>query len=125
MPCKYLWYQVKKVEDELNILKQAGITKDNPVYQQIYKLRGELFGKLGFRVPTSMVGVLKLLGLSPGEVTIWFNSETGWLAEARTEPGAPPIYHHLDDETAIKLIKGELTKELEERLMMPDDYIGE
>ena len=33
--------------------------------------------------------------------------------------------HYVDDDTAVTILKGELTKELETTLMTPDDYLGE
>ena len=82
-------------------------------------------GKLGFRAPKAISLLAKLVGLSPGVIKLWHDAESGWMSEARERPGAPPVYHHVDDDTAIAIIKEELTHEQAAELMRPDEYVGE
>ena len=109
----------------MKALRLSGILPTNPAAQALSKLRGALMGKLGFRAPRTTSAILKLVGLSPGTITTWFDVEGGWLSEARVKEGAPPIYHWIDEQTAMTILKGELTHELEDRLMTPNVYVGE
>ncbi|MBA7559930.1 hypothetical protein ES708_01548 [subsurface metagenome] len=81
--------------------------------------------KLGLRVPRISVLVKLLFALSPGEIKLWADAELGWMTEARARPGAPPVYKYVSDEVAEKIVKGEITHELEEQLLEPDPYVGE
>ena len=82
-------------------------------------------GKLGLRLPRITSLIAKLVGFSPGEITLWADAELGWMTEARERPGAPPVYKYVSNEVAEKLVKREVTPELEKVLMTPDPYIGE
>ena len=124
-PCKELYSQLDHIDEALKQLRLGGVLPTNPAYQAVWKLRGELMGKLGFKTPRGIVGVLKLLALSPGSIQVWFDAEAGWVSEARAGPGAPPVYRYIDAATAVTIIKGGLTHELEAKLMEPDSYIGE
>ena len=81
--------------------------------------------RVGFKYPRTISQIARLIGLSPGTITLWHDVESGWMSEAREKPGAPPVYKAVTDEVAMALLKGELTKELEQVLMAPDDYYGE
>jgi len=122
---KFQWHQIGEIDKALKTMRGFGILESSPAYQALNKARGALFGKIGFRVPRPTNLLLKLLGLSPGEVKVWHDSEAGWMVEARKTPKAPPVYHYVDDEVAMTILKGELTHELEDKLMTPDPYIGE
>ena len=122
---KYQVRQLGNIDDALGRLRLKGIGPGVPGFDSIYKIRSEVLSKIGYKVPRDMLNIIKLVGLSPGTVTVWFDTETGWFSEARERPGAPPVYHAIDADTAVALVSGELTKELEERLMAPVDYLGE
>lgn len=122
--CGFLWQQLNMVDNTLRFLRSAGIPVSSESAQALYKFRGELFGKLGYRVPRTPIQILKLIALSPGSIILWLDPESGWLTEARVKEGAPPIYKAASDKVAIALIKGELTKELELELMTPDTFEG-
>lgn len=124
-PCGIFYQQLKEIDRALGTMRRLGVSELSDAYGVLYKARGELLAKIGFKFPRSVLQLVKLAGLSPGSITLWEDIESGWLAEARAGPGAPPVYRRVDDETAAAILKGELTKELEERLMKPDDYIGE
>jgi len=82
--------------------------------------RGAAMGKLGLRLPRITSLIAKLIGFSPGEITLWADAELGWMSEARERPGAPPVYKYVSDEIAEKIVKREVTPELEEQLLQPE-----
>jgi len=117
--------QINEIQRTLRVLTRAGFGPLTEPYQAVYKLQGELFSKLGLRSAKPM-SLLKLLkGLSPGSVKVWHDAESGWFTEAREKDGAPPVYHHVSDDVAMTILRGELTHELEAELMKPDEYQGE
>lgn len=122
---KYSYNMVNEIDRALKTMRTAGISEVSDAYKELYSLRGKILAQIGFKFPRPVSLVAKLAGLSPGEVRVWHDAESGWLAEARAKPGAPPVYHAVDDEVAMAILKGELTKEQEEKLMTPDEYLGE
>ena len=126
MGCGVYWQQVREVERALGALRpHLAIPGVGEALGTLTSLRGELLAKVGFKFPRTISQILKLAGLSPGTVTLWHDIESGWMTEARVKPGAPPVYHYVNDDVALAILKGELTHELEAELMTPDDYIGE
>jgi hypothetical protein len=106
-------------------MRRFGISQVSPAYRQLYQARGKILALIGFKIPR-IVSLLKVLPfLSPGSLKLFHDAESGFMVEARVKPGAPPIYHHVTGEIAISILKDELTHEVEESLMTPDDYIGE
>ena len=80
---------------------------------------------LGFKIPKPLTLIARLLGLSPGEIKLWFDAEGGWMSEARVRPGASPIYHYIGSDQAISILKEDISPELHEYLFTPDDYLGD
>ena len=126
MGCGIYWRQIKEVERALSVLQpHIYIPGVSDASKSLYSLKSTLLGSVGFKFPRSITQLLKLLGLSPGTITLFHDVEAGWLVSARKGPGAPPIYHYVKDDVALAILKGELTHELEVQLMTPDEYIGE
>jgi hypothetical protein len=123
--CPSYWQQINEIERALGVMRKFKIPVISDAYQDLYKLRGKLLKQVGLKFPRSVTQLLKLAGLSPGSITLWHDSESGWLAEARERPGAAPVYHYVGDEVAMQVLRGELTHELEATLMAPDLYVGE
>ena len=122
---RHNWDSVRELERSLNILRRAGIGPGTQAFDVLNKARGQVLGVMGFKQPR-LPGLLRVItGLSPGEVKLWHDGESGFMTEARMKPGAPPVYRHVSDDIAITLLKGKLTHELEEFLMTPDTYFGE
>jgi len=120
MGCGVYWKQVREVERALGFLRRLGFTSASPSYREIFSLQGKLRKQIGLKLPRTVSMILKLVGLSPGTLTLWHDVESGWMSEARARPGAPPVYKAASDEVAAAIIKGEVTHELEERLLDPD-----
>ena len=127
MPCSVKWQHIQKqyLDQSLRGLVKAGINPFSTSYLNLARAGNYIDLNLGFKVPRPVTFILKLFGLSPGEIKLWFDAESGWLSEARERPGAPPIYHYITVDQAITLLKGELTHDLEKVLMTPDEYLGE
>ncbi len=106
-------------------MRKYNILETSDAYQRLFSIRGKLLAQVGFKFPRTVVQLAKLAGLSPGTITLWHDIESGWMSEARGKPGAPPVYRAVNDDVAMTILKGELTKELETTLMTPDEYIGE
>lgn len=125
MGCGVWYQQLNEVERALGSLRRLGISELSEPYKAIYSIKGKLLTQIGFKFPRTITQLIKLVGLSPGSITLWHDIESGWMAEARAGPGAPPVYHRVPDEVAVKILKKELTPELEAELMKPDEYLGE
>jgi len=102
-----------------------GVSELDPGFRRLLSARDAAMGKLGLMLPRTTTLAMSVLGLSPGEIKLWADAELGWMTEARRKPSALPVYKYVSDEVAEKLVKSELTHELEEELMTPDPYIGE
>ena len=126
MGCGIYWRQVREVERAISALRpHTAIPGVSEATRELYSIRGRLLKTVGLKFPRTISQILKLAGLSPGTITLWEDIESGWLVEARTKPGAPPVYHYVKDDIAMAILTGALTHELEATLMTPDEYIGE
>jgi len=127
-PSEHLSFQyaeLNRFSEQLDMMRRWGVSESDPGFQRLLEARGAAMGKLGLLQPRTTALALFIPGLSPGEVKLWADAEIGWMTEARVKPGAPPVYKYVSDEVAEKIVKGELTHELEEELMTPDPYLGE
>jgi len=125
MGCGVYWQQIREVERALGTMRKFGIPEVSEAYQQLYSMRGKLMAQVGIKFPRSVSQIVKLIGFSPGVISLWHDVESGWMSEGRTRPGAPPVYKRVLDELAMAILKRELSPEQEEFLMTPDAYIGE
>jgi len=125
MGCGVYWQQIREVERALGTLRKYGISDISPEYLKLSGIRGRLLSQVGLKFPRSIIQVLKLVGLSPGSITLWEDIESGWLAEGRVRPGAPPVYHYITDEQAIAILNKDISTELHDFLLTEDPYLGE
>jgi len=123
MGCGAKWKQIEELDRALGALRGTGLGPGTTPYDTLWKLRGKVFGQLGIKFPRTVTQLIKIAGLSPGTITLWHDNEAGWMSEARVRPGAPPVYKSVSDEVAMAILKREITKELEEKLMTPDEYL--
>ena len=122
---KYQQDQLFRLDRAVYEMGREGIPETSTPFQAVLQARGNLRLSFGYKVPKPVFSILKLYGFSPGTITLWMDTESGWMTEARERPGAPPVYRAISDEIAMAILKGELTKELELELMTPDPYLGE
>ena len=123
-----LWHYtrgLKKLDQSIGAMRSALIPEAAKPLLELTRIDDYMFAQLGFKIPKPMTLLLKLFGLSPGTISVWHDAESGFFTEARAMPGAPPVYRAVSDEVAITILKGELTHDLEDTLMTPDDYLGE
>ena len=127
MGCYPYFEQLGEINKALHDLIGGGFGPGTSPYELIYKMRGEVLGKLSLRIPSTRVpSLLKLLALlSPGELKVWFDIEVGWMVEGRLEPGAPPVVRRVSAEDAMTLLKPEPPADLVHRLLQPETYFGE
>lgn len=125
MGCGVYYQQLREIERALGTMRRFGISELSEPYRKLYSIRGKLLAQVGFKFPRSVTQLVKLLGLSPASISLWHDVESGWMSEARERPGALPVYHHVTDEMAMAILKGELTHELEIQLLTLDEYVGE
>lgn len=123
-----LWhYQQARSRTARDILslRRAGIPELHPSFMRLTRVGDTLRVSFGFKIPKPMTFLFKLLGLSPGEISLWHDAEGGWFTEARTGPGASPVYRYVGDDIAVAIIKEELTHGQFKALLAPDPYMGE
>jgi len=124
MGCGVWWTQINELDRAMGSLRRLGLDQ-LPAFGQLSALRGQLMKQIGFKYPRTVSLLAKLAGLSPGEIKLWHDAEAGFMAEARATPGALPVYHHVSDDEAAEILRGEISRETHDRLMAPDDYYGE
>lgn len=117
--------ELKRFNKQLEMMKEWGVLEKDPGYLKLLEARENAMIKLGLMKPRITTLATTISGLSPGEIKLWADAEMGWMVEARARPGASPVYKYVTDETAEKIIKREITPELERELLTPDDYLGE
>jgi len=125
MGCGIYWFQVQKLDRAMEVMGQYGIAETDPAYQQLWAERGKLIGQIGQKFPRVNYALGMWREFSPERIRLRYDIEMGWFSEARVRPKAPPVYKPLSDEDAMAILKGEITTELKQRLLTPDDYIGE
>jgi len=122
---KAQYAEIARLQGELEQLKGWGVPEPERGFQRLGRAIDTAISKVGRVLSRTTTLIKTITGLSPGEIKLWADAELGWMTEARERPGAPPVYKYVSDEIAEKLIKSELTPELEKELMTPDDYFGE
>lgn len=127
MPCS-LFAQRYALQNFRNRIYEIGLSALGVDHESYIRLRGDAYKLthgLGIKMPSVSRIVLKLFGLSPGTLTVFLDSDSGFFAEARATPGARAFYHHISDTEAMSIFNGEMTPELHDHLFTPDDYEGE
>lgn len=125
MGCGVKWEQIGQLDKALRKLRIAGLGPGSDVYEQLWRVRGRVFGQIGYKFPREVIQLLRFVGLSPGKIILFFDIEAGYMTVATAAPNAAPVSKYISDDLAITLLKHGLTHEIEEDLMAPDPYIGE
>jgi len=125
MGCGVYWQQIHETDRAMRVMRLHGISEAAAPFRELYRLRGKLMAQVGVKFPRTTSLLMKLIGLSPGTISLWHDVESGWMSEARARPGAPPVYKSVSDEVAMAILKQEVTHELEAQLLTPDEYLGE
>jgi len=125
MPCKFRLSQISTVNGALRAMGISRTGLQLPAFRELTNLRSALISEILPSTPRTAMAILRLVGLSPGSVRVWLDTEYGWMAEGRKTPGDPPVYHHITEAEAIRLMSKPPDAELAHRLMEPDSYAGE
>lgn len=122
---KHTYQAIRRLEKDMYRLRLAGLGPSAEAYNKLFRARAGIWRSVGLKRPKVMQLIFRLVGLSPGSVEVWHDAEAGWFSKARVSPEAPPAVKAISTETAITILKGQLTHELEQDLMTPDEYYGE
>jgi hypothetical protein len=127
MGCSPYFKQLKEIDQALSHILRAGLGPLSAPYEALYKVRGEVMGKLGLKAVSvrRVLPILKLLALSPGELEVFFDIEVGWIAQGTPRPGAPPVIRRISHEEAELLLSPRPPTSLVHRLLEPETYFGE
>ncbi len=113
-------HQLGEVEKALDLLRGAGFGSGTSPFRILERERAKLLSNIGVKLPRTTNLLIKLIGLSPGVMVLYHDNEEGFMVEARRTPQADPVYHLVQGDVAIKVLKHELSPELEEFLMTPE-----
>lgn len=119
MGCGAYYQQLREIEKALGAIRRAGLPASSLPYRELYKIRGKLMGQISYKVPRSVTQLVRIAGLSPGELALWHDAESGFMVEARAYPGAPPVYHRVEESIAEDILAGRRLHEYEERFLQP------
>lgn len=125
MGCGIYWAQVNELDRAMGTMRRYGIPEESDAYQSLWGQRGRLMAEIGQKFPRETLQMRLISALYSPVIRLWHDIESGWMVEAREKPGAPPVYKSVSDEVAMAILKGEVTPELEEELVTPDEYLGE
>lgn len=108
MPCRRdpYWDQISELQRAMSTMRNVGIPINDPAYRKLWSVRGAIKGIPGDPFPRTWTQILKLIGLSPGELTLWHDIECGWVVEVRERPGSQPVYNAVPDEVAMDILQG-------------------
>ncbi len=109
----------------MSTMEKFGIDPGSEAYVTLQGTRAKLMTQIGVKFPRTYDWLTFLVGESPGTIRLGHDAETGFFAEARVKPKAPPIYHRLSGEEAMAILKSEISPELHDRLFTIDEYLGE
>ena len=116
-------HQVTEVERALNSLRAAGIGEATAPFRILERERAKLLRNIGVKLPRATNLLFRLVGLSPGVIALFHDNEEGFMVEARRSVQAEPVYHIVPSDVAMKVLKHDISPELQEFLMTPETDI--
>ena len=121
MGCGVFWQQVNEIDSALRTMRKFGVPEGMPAFNVLGAQRSKLMAQVGFKFPRSILQLIRIVGLSPGVIALFLDVEAGFMSEARPTPSSPPVYKMVPGETAAKILKHDISPELEAFLMTPDE----
>jgi len=112
--------QVSEIDKALNALRGAGIDLASSPFAILERERAKLLSNIGVKMPRSGNLLVRYVGFSPGVIALFHDNEAGFIVEARTSVQAPPVYHLVPEDMAMRVLKHDISDELEEFLMTPE-----
>ncbi len=125
MPCTFRNLQIKELTKATRLMAADSYTIALPGYKELSAIKSQLITGVIPGTPRLAVLIRTIVGLSPGHVRVWHDTEQGWMAEGRKTPGSPPAYHHITEAEASQLIGEHPNTALAHRMMETDGYLGE
>ena len=125
MPCQYKYIQANTITGALRTLGLSPYSMNLPIYGELMALRSQILAEVLPATPRISLLLRTIIGLSPGTVRVWLDTERGWMAEGRKAPGATPVYHQVTAAEALGLMQEHPNPDLAHRMMEPDPYVGE
>jgi len=104
-------------------MRGFGIDPASGAFRTLEAERAKLLSNIGVKLPRSVNLLAKFAGFSPGVIKLWHDNESGFMAEARPTPSSGPIFHFVGGGIAMKILTHDISAELEEFLMTPDENI--
>lgn len=125
MGCGVYWQQIRTVERDIEVMRRYGVLETDPGFQAAWRRRGQLLAQVGRKFPRTMIDLTPTIWISPESLKLMEDPEFGFVVMARRAPGVPAIYHRVSDDEAMAIMRREISQELKERLLKPDEYLGE
>ena len=125
MPCQYKYRQANTITGALRTLGLSPYSMHLPIYGELMALRSQILSEILPATPRVSMLLRTIIGLSPGTVRVWLDTERGWMCEGRKTPGAALVRHHISDAEALALMQEHPDPALAHRMMEPDPYVGE
>lgn len=125
MGCGIYWKQVRVIEKAISDM-DTGILPYSAEYHGILVAkRGSILAQIGYKFPREGFDLMPTSFFSPESFRAMLDIEIGYVVVARKSPKAPPIYHTVSAEEAGAVMRLEISPELKEKLLTPEDYYGE
>ena len=125
MPCLFKNLQISEITKATRLMAADSYTIALPGYAELRAIKSDLISGIFEGTPRLRVLIRTIVGLSPGNVRVWHDTEQGWMAEGRKTPTSSPVYHQITEADAAQLIGAHPNPELSHRMMEPDSYVGE
>lgn len=125
MGCGKLYTQLREIDQAISGLVRTASPELADTLATIRNLKTKVALHPSTQLPRTILQLIKLLGLSPGSISLFLDVEGGFLTAAKVDDKARPVYHYVSADVAARLLTGGLDHDLEDILMTPDDYIGE
>ena len=117
--------ELNRINSALGTLRGLGLGPLDSAVQALRKAQGAALGKIGIAKPRTTTLLARLVGLSPGSISLFLDAERGWLVEGIIEPGAVPVYKYVGEGIASRILLKDLTPEIKEFLWTPEaDFIA-
>lgn len=125
MPCQYKYIQANTITKALRTMGFSPYSMNLPVYGELMALRSQILSEIMPATPRISLLLRTIVGLSPGSVRVWLDTEQGWMCEGRKTPSSNPVYHHITEAQAQALMQEHPDPDTAHRMMEPDPYVGE
>lgn len=121
----YGYYRVHTIEQALKDMETGKLPFSQEYTDVLLKQRAAELAKIGYKTPKVNIDLMPTVFVSPESLKVTLDPEYGYVVVARTDKKASPIYHVVTVEVAGMVMRHEITPELKQWLITPDEYLGE